>query len=330
MHLSKLSYFSTLNEGMSPSLIAEIHSKIQENKNYAYAIWKSRGDDAIDATLHHAMKYYSKDKGELGHYILSTMKNILKNQSKKETPQDDYTLHFLVDLNQDDSDKEMEELLISIPDEVSECVLEFIPYLISDYYFFKERDKRKMKGNYSSILSSFSAEVVISALDVIKVSYLPKISDFIETIPESNSYKKPKALKDTCSRYKSHVEVKEIINEAALVEGYSPKTLYSINLRDLSMHILSKVYTDDSGLKTKFNFSNYYWSPSLSILEGGETIILSLMEYCLHYLCKNENYTVSGFRGDVYYLLGFSNISKVDIFGITIPINMDSVSRKEI
>lgn len=327
--MSKLSYFKYNTSEMSPSLIVAINETIQENKAYATVIWKSRADDAIDATLHNALKYYSPDKGELRNYIISTMKNILKNSFKKEHSMEDETLNFLVDSSQENNMvSEFNSILEDFSSEVSECVVEFLPYVVKDYEFFKELKRTKMKFDYSSILGKYSSKTIISALQAITTIYLPKVSKFIFN-PAPCTMGSVGTISETLQKYEAPVKVRSVVQRIALVEGFSTKNLISIDLNQASSEVIDTIYGGDETLVLNFEGKQYYRSPRWGIVSK-EELVQSLKEFCLSYICKRHGFLVSEIIGDVVYLLGNSDKVNISLFGVECGISYDMVARKEV
>lgn len=329
MLLSKLSYFKYNTSEMSPSLIVAINETIQENKAYATVIWKSRADDAIDATLHNALKYYSPDKGELRNYIISTMKNILKNSFKKEHSTEDETLNFLVDSSQEDNiNSELDDLLEDFSSEVSECIVEFLPYVVEDYEFFKELKRNKMKLDYSEILGKYSSKTIVSALQAITTIYLPKVSEFMST-PALSTVGGIGTISETYQKFEAPVKVRSVVQRIALVEGFSTKSLISIDLNQASSEVIDTIYAGNESLVLNFEGKQYYRSPKWGIVSK-EELVQSLKEFCLSYICKRHGFLVSEIIGDVVYLLGNSDKVNISLFGVECGISYDMVARKEV
>ena len=184
MLLSKLSYFDNVNASMSPALLAAIHETIKENEGYATVIWRSRKDDALDATLHQAIRHYSREKGELRNYIISTMKTILKNVLRNESSMEDETLHFHVDSKSTEEEEELSDVDIMLnadSDDVETCVNEFLPHIMEDYEFFSTQKSSKRRGDYYEILTSYSPQTVVGAMKYIQEHYIPKLEDFMNS-----------------------------------------------------------------------------------------------------------------------------------------------------
>lgn len=327
--MSKLSFFQNINANMSPALIAAIHDTIEENKRYAIVIWKSRADDALDATLHHAMKYYSWDKGELRNYIVSTMKNILTNSLKKESSMDDEILHYHVDSGQEDIDSDIDIMIEESSDEVGECIQRFLPSIVSDYEFFLTLKKNKMQGNYSDILGDYSASTIINALNEIQRSYLPHLEQFMGYSQPLNNTLSKDSLATLSVMYPSSIELVGVLDGVALVKGYSPKVLQKINLTAIADLIVSTKYNDPN-LKVNFFGQDYYKSPVGGIFEGKEQLILSLKEHLLYFLCKRMNFQVVGFDGDDCYLLGSPNEISFPVYSSLFNFHLVEVNRKEV
>lgn len=328
--MSKLSYFKYANSEMSPSLIVAINETIQENRAYATVIWKSRADDAIDATLHNALKYYSPEKGELRNYIISTMKNVLKNSFKKEHSMEDETLNFLVDASQEEqSNSELDDLLVDFNSEVSECVVDFLPFVVEDYEFFRELKRNKMKLDYSEILSKYSSKTIVSALQAITTIYLPKVSEFMSSVPPSTS-RGIGTLLETHKKYEAPIRLKGMVQQIALVEGFSTKDLIGVDLAQLSQELLDSVYKDNKNLVLDFEGKRYYRTPSWDIVSSREELLVTLKEYCLNYLCKRLGFLVAEVRDDIAYLLGNNEKVSVSLFGVECNVSYDIVTRKEV
>ena len=327
--MSKLSYFKYNTSEMSPSLIVAINETIQENRAYATVIWKSRADDAIDATLHNALKYYSPEKGELRNYIISTMKNVLKNSFKKEHSTEDETLNFLVDSSQEDNtDAELENMLEDFSSEVSECVVDFLPYVVKDYEFFKELKRNKMKFDYSEILGKYSSKTIVSALQAITTIYLPKVSKFM-SVSSLATTGGTATIFETCQKYVAPVKVKGVVQRIALVEGFSTKSLISVDLNQVSLEVIDTIYKGNSDLVLNFEGKRYYRTPSWGIAEK-DGLVQSLKEYCLNYICKRHGFLISDIKGDTAYLLGNSDKVNISLFGVDCGISYDIVARKEV
>lgn len=330
--MSRLSYFEYANSRMSPSLIAAINETIEENKAYATVIWKSRADDAIDATLHNALKYYSPEKGELRNYIISTMKTVLKNSLKKEHSVENDTLTFLVDASREDTvDNSLDDLLTEFDDEVSECVVEFLPYVVDDYEFFSTLKKTKMKNDYSSILGKYSSRTVVSALQAITTMYLPKVAEFMSFPPLPYvGGSKLGSLGDICDKYGSPVKVLGVVQGTALVRGYSTKDMISIDLSSLALAVFDSIYSSSEGLVLEFGGRVYYRTPTWGVVSSRSEVLEAISRYCLGYLCKQLGFLVSGIEGETIYLLGNAESLVVELFGFSCSLSYRRVTRKEV
>lgn len=329
--MSRLSYFKYANSEMSPSLIVAINETIQENRAYATVIWKSRADDAIDATLHNALKYYSPEKGELRNYIISTMKNVLKNSFKKEHSMEDETLNFLVDASQEDqSNSELDDLLVDFNSEVSECVVDFLPFVVEDYEFFRELKRNKMKLDYSEILSKYSSKTIVSSLQAITTIYLPKVSEFMSLVSPTVNYGGIGTIPETHQKYEAPIRLRGMVQKIALVEGFSTKDLIGVDLAQLSQELIDSVYKDNKNLVLDFEGRRYYRTPSWDIVSSREELLVTLKEYCLNYLCKRLGFLVAEVGDDIAYLLGNNEKVSVSLFGVECNVSYDIVTRKEV
>ena len=179
-----LSYYQNVRGNSAPSVLALIHSTVMANKPYAVLVYRSKADDALDATLHHVIKKYSFSKGDLQNYVISILKDILKNNGKDKVDVDEEKFNFLLDdklstVDYQDRDK-LEDFLTDNVSLINECVYEFLDYLIEDFAFFRSQDKRVMKVDYGHILGKYSSGVLVHSLDIIQREYVPMIEPFIE------------------------------------------------------------------------------------------------------------------------------------------------------
>lgn len=313
---------------MTPVLIIAIHETIQENKGYAQVVWKSRYDDAIDATLHHAMKYYSPEKGELRNYIVSTMKNILTNGFKKEHSTEDETLNFLVDSNQGETDG-IVDIIDDSSLEVEECLSEFLLYVIDDFEFFKQLNKSESNYSYQHILSKYSSKVIVSALHRIQKEYLPQIEEFATCKRLGSAYGRGLEVEDICEKFSSGLKYRGCVRNVALVEGYSPKRLFRFDLDKYVSSILYEIYSNNLFHLTIHGI-DFYRTPTWGIVNDLDSLIAKLRSYCLYFICKKNGYRVVHREGNFFYLLGDNEISYVELFKIRLKFKMESISRKEV
>lgn len=330
--MSKLSYFNNINKTMTPSLVAEIHSVISENEKYAKAVWGSRYQDAIDATLHHALSHYSKDKGILRNYIISLMKNILKNSNKNEVPVEDESLHYHVD-TEVDSDVHEQELLSAIAEEhldIAECVAALKENLVFDYKFFKTLKKANMTQDYSWVLKTFTPQEILKSLEVINRIYLPVVAPFFEDFTPFTKIRGRYTISEILERYSSNLELVSRVGQSVIVRGSSTKSVYSLDLDSVVNGLIGYVYAKLPEYKLNFNNKIYYRSSVGSVFEGYEAIHLYYKEEVLLYLVKKFGLLSLGVIGDTYYFIGSVNNVVLSYEGFDYSVDLVEVSKKEV
>ena len=327
--MSKLSYYQNINASMSPALLAAIHDTIEMNKRYAMVVWKSRCDDALDATLHHAIKYYSRDKGELRNYIISTMKNILTNSMKKESSMEDEALYYHVDSKQEDDTSSIDDYLESASDELEDCVKSFLPSIVLDYEFFATLKKAKMRGEYSEILSIYSPETILGALQFIQQNYLPELEEFMSFSGRINNVIPNESLEALKKTYKSKMDFVGEQGNTVLVKGTSPKSLVKLNLDTVVESIIDSKYCGNPLLEKTFLDRTFYRSPSGGILRSREELRVSLKEVLFYFLCKRIGLEYVGEGEELYYFLGNINDFAYPVYTSVYNFPLVGVNRKE-
>lgn len=352
--MSKLSYFQNVNSAMSPALIAEIHRVVEENKMYAVAIWKSRADDALDATLVQALKYYSYEKGDLRNYIVATMKNILTNSLKREVSVDDETLHYHVDTTNPEiimgSEYIEDELLDFESYEesvVQDCVQDFMPYVVEDYKFFSTLENPTFVKEYDEILATHSPKTVLSALNYIKDKGIIGLKDFMDeeaikgTFSTVNRQGLP--LEGIIQSYSSPtLKVVDFIGKTVIVQsrnkpnstsvsgGSVARPIYELSLRFLATHCFKLIYKS-APYVVDFNDSKYYRLPNgVIVKDDTQLVIQALQEEIAYLLGKKLNYIFLGNVNDSYYILGRSSRVEVSLLGNSFVFELPRVNKKEV
>ena len=113
------------------------------------------------------------------------------------------------------------------------------------------------------------------------------------------------------------------------MEGFSTKSLISIDLNQASSEVIDTIYAGNEALVLNFEGKQYYRSPKWGIVSK-EELVQSLKEFCLSYICKRHGFLVSEIIGDVVYLLGNSDKVNISLFGVECGISYDMVARKEV
>ena len=333
MLLSKLSYFDNVNAIMSPALLAAIHETIHENERYAAVIWRSRKDDALDATLHQAIKHYSREKGELRHYIISTMKSILKNVLRNESSMEDETLHYHVD-TQNEKEEELSDVEILInadSDDLETCVKDFLPYLVEDFEFFSTQKATKRKGNYYNILSSYSSKTVVGALKYIQEYYLPKLEPFMTSSCIWNKYTSEKTLQHLKEEYASKdVEFLSMQDGVVLLQGTNPRRLVKTNIGLITDILVRELYGNGSNLKKSFLGKTYYKTPSDGLVQSESELKESIQKALFYFICKKCKADYVFDKDGYYYFLVSSIDFSYPVFSKTYTFPMEIVGRKEL
>jgi len=332
--LSKLSYFDNVNASMSPALLAAIHETIKENEGYATVIWRSRKDDALDATLHQAIRHYSREKGELRNYIISTMKTILKNVLRNESSMEDETLHFHVDSKSTEEEEELSDVDIMLnadSDDIETCVNEFLPHIIDDYEFFSTQKSSKRRGDYYEILTSYSPQTVVGAMKYIQEHYIPKLEDFMNSKDVWNRQIPSMSYSEISQKYgTSEMEFVGIKDNSVLVKGSSAKRMVSIPLDTITNALISELYGSGSKLKKEFLGVTYYKAPNGEVVSSEDVLFTAIKNAVFYFFCKKCKSEFVFEKGGVAYFLSASMDFQYPVFSNLFTFSVRLVNRKEI
>lgn len=334
MLLSKLSYFDNVNASMSPALLAAIHKTIKENEGYATVIWRSRKDDALDATLHQAIRHYSREKGELRNYIISTMKTILKNVLRNESSMEDETLHFHVDSKSTEEEEELSDVDIMLnadSDDVETCVNEFLPHIMEDYEFFSTQKSSKRRGDYYEILTSYSPQTVVGAMKYIQEHYIPKLEDFMNSKDVWNRQIPSMSYSEIAQKYgTSEMEFVGIKDNSVLVKGSSAKRMVSIPLDTITNALISELYGSGSKLKKEFLGLTYYKAPNGEVVSSEDVLFTAIKNAVFYFFCKKCKSEFVFEKDGVAYFLTASMEFQYPVFSNLFTFSVRLVNRKEI
>lgn len=334
MLLSKLSYFDNVDASTSPALLIAIHETIKENEGYATVIWRSRKDDALDATLHQAIRHYSPEKGELRNYIISTMKTILKNVLRNESSMEDETLHFHVDsksVEEEEGLSDVDIMLNADSDDIGTCVNEFLPYIVSDYEFFSTQKSSKRRGDYYEILTSYSPQTVVGAMKYIQEHYIPKLEDFMNSKDVWNRQIPTMSYNQIVEKYKSsELEYVGIKDNSVLVKGSSSKRMVSVPLDTIATALISELYGSGSKLKKEFLGVTYYKAPNGEVVNSKDVLFTAIKDAVFYFFCKKCKSEFVFEKGGVAYFLSASMDFQYPVFSNLFTFRVRLVSRKEI
>ena len=334
MLLSKLSYFDNVNASMSPALLAAIHETIKENEGYATVIWRSRKDDALDATLHQAIRHYSREKGELRNYIISTMKTILKNVLRNESSMEDETLHFHVDSKSTEEEEELSDVDIMLnadSDDVETCVNEFLPHIMEDYEFFSTQKSSKRRGDYYEILTSYSPQTVVGAMKYIQEHYIPKLEDFMNSKDVWNRQIPSISYSEIAQKYgTSEMEFVGVKDNSVLVKGSSAKRMVSIPLNTITNALISELYGSGSKLKKEFLGVTYYKAPNGEVVSSEDVLFTAIKNAVFYFFCKKCKSEFVFEKDGVAYFLTASMEFQYPVFSNLFTFSVRLVNRKEI
>ena len=334
MLLSKLSYFDNVNASMSPALLAAIHETIKENEGYATVIWRSRKDDALDATLHQAIRHYSREKGELRNYIISTMKTILKNVLRNESSMEDETLHFHVDSKSTEEEEELSDVDIMLnadSDDVETCVNEFLTHIMEDYEFFSTQKSSKRRGDYYEILTSYSPQTVVGAMKYIQEHYIPKLEDFMNSKDVWNRQIPSMSYSEIAQKYgTSEMEFVGIKDNSVLVKGSSAKRMVSIPLDTITNALISELYGSGSKLKKEFLGVTYYKAPNGEVVSSEDVLFTAIKNAVFYFFCKKCKSEFVFEKDGVAYFLTASMEFQYPVFSNLFTFSVRLVNRKEI
>lgn len=334
MLLSKLSYFDNVNASMSPALLAAIHETIKENEGYATVIWRSRKDDALDATLHQAIRHYSREKGELRNYIISTMKTILKNVLRNESSMEDETLHFHVDSKSTEEEEELSDVDIMLnadSDDVETCVNEFLPHIMEDYEFFSTQKSSKRRGDYYEILTSYSPQTVVGAMKYIQEHYIPKLEDFMNSKDVWNRQIPSMSYSEIAQKYgTSEMKFVGIKDNSVLVKGSSAKRMVSIPLNTITNALISELYGSGSKLKKEFLGVTYYKAPNGEVVSSEDVLFTAIKNAVFYFFCKKCKSEFVFEKDGVAYFLTASMEFQYPVFSNLFTFSVRLVNRKEI
>jgi len=332
--LSKLSYFDNVNASMSPALLAAIHETIKENEGYATVIWRSRKDDALDATLHQAIRHYSREKGELRNYIISTMKTILKNVLRNESSMEDETLHFHVDSKSTEEEEELSDVDIMLnadSDDVETCVNEFLPHIMEDYEFFSTQKSSKRRGDYYEILTSYSPQTVVGAMKYIQEHYIPKLEDFMNSKDVWNRQIPSMSYSEIAQKYgTSEMGFVGIKDNSVLVKGSSAKRMVSIPLNTITNALISELYGSGSKLKKEFLGVTYYKAPNGEVVNSKDVLFTAIKNAVFYFFCKKCKSEFVFEKDGVAYFLTASMEFQYPVFSNLFTFSVRLVNRKEI
>ena len=334
MLLSKVSYFDNVNASMSPALLAAIHETIKENEGYATVIWRSRKDDALDATLHQAIRHYSREKGELRNYIISTMKTILKNALRNESSMEDETLHFHVDSKSTEEEEELSDVDIMLnadSDDVETCVNEFLPHIMEDYEFFSTQKSSKRRGDYYEILTSYSPQTVVGAMKYIQEHYIPKLEDFMNSKDVWNRQIPSMSYSEIAQKYgTSEMEFVGIKDNSVLVKGSSAKRMVSIPLDTIANALILELYGSGSKLKKEFLGVTYYKAPNGGVVNSKDVLFTAIKNAVFYFFCKKCKSEFVFEKDGVAYFLTTSMEFQYPVFSNLFTFSVRLVNRKEI
>lgn len=334
MLLSKLSYFDNVNASMSPALLAAIHETIKENEGYATVIWRSRKDDAIDATLHQAIRHYSREKGELRNYIISTMKTILKNVLRNESSMEDETLHFHVDAKSSEEEEEVSDVDIMLnadSDDIETCVNEFLPHIVEDYEFFSTQKSSKRRGDYYEVLTSYSPQTIVGAMKYIQERYIPELEDFMNSRDVWNRQIPTLTFEEIAKKYgSSELEYMGIKDNSVLVKGSSAKRMVSVPLDTITNALISELYGSGSRLKKDFLGVTYYKSPNGEVISSKEVLFTAIKTAVFYFFCKKCKSDFVFEENGVAYFLSASMDFQYLVFSNLFTFSVRLVNRKEI
>ena len=334
MLLSKLSYFDNVNASMSPALLAAIHETIKENEGYATVIWRSRKDDAIDATLHQAIRHYSREKGELRNYIISTMKTILKNVLRNESSMEDETLHFHVDAKSSEEEEEVSDVDIMLnadSDDIETCVNEFLPHIVEDYEFFSTQKSSKRRGDYYEVLTSYSPQTIVGAMKYIQERYIPELEDFMNSRDVWNRQIPTLTFEEIAKKYgSSELEYMGIKDNSVLVKGSSAKRMVSVPLDTITNALISELYGSGSRLRKDFLGVTYYKAPNGEVISSKEVLFTAIKTAVFYFFCKKCKSDFVFEENGVAYFLSASMDFQYPVFSNLFTFSVRLVNRKEI
>lgn len=319
---------------MSPALLAAIHETIKENEGYATVIWRSRKDDALDATLHQAIRHYSREKGELRNYIISTMKTILKNVLRNESSMEDETLHFHVDSKSTEEEEELSDVDIMLnadSDDVETCVNEFLPHIMEDYEFFSTQKSSKRRGDYYEILTSYSPQTVVGAMKYIQEHYIPKLEDFMNSKDVWNRQIPSMSYSEIAQKYgTSEMGFVGIKDNSVLVKGSSAKRMVSIPLDTITNALISELYGSGSKLKKEFLGVTYYKAPNGEVVSSEDVLFTAIKNAVFYFFCKKYKSEFVFEKDGVAYFLTASMEFQYPVFSNLFTFSVRLVNRKEI
>ena len=319
---------------MSPALLAAIHETIKENEGYATVIWRSRKDDALDATLHQAIRHYSREKGELRNYIISTMKTILKNVLRNESSMEDETLHFHVDSKSTEEEEELSDVDIMLnadSDDVETCVNEFLPHIMEDYEFFSTQKSSKRRGDYYEILTSYSPQTVVGAMKYIQEHYIPKLEDFMNSKDVWNRQIPSMSYSEIAQKYgTSEMGFVGIKDNSVLVKGSSAKRMVSIPLNTITNALISELYGNGSKLKKEFLGVTYYKAPNGEVVNSKDVLFTAIKNAVFYFFCKKCKSEFVFEKDGVAYFLTASMEFQYPVFSNLFTFSVRLVNRKEI
>lgn len=334
MLLSKLSYFDNVNASMSPALLAAIHETIKENEGYATVIWRSRKDDAIDATLHQAIRHYSREKGELRNYIISTMKTILKNVLRNESSMEDETLHFHVDAKSSEEEEEVSDVDIMLnadSDDIETCVNEFLPHIVEDYEFFSTQKSSKRRGDYYEVLTSYSPQTIVGAMKYIQERYIPELEDFMNSRDVWNRQIPTLTFEEIAKKYgSSELKYMGIKDNSVLVKGSSAKRMVSVPLDTITNALILELYGSGSRLRKDFLGVTYYKAPNGEVISSKEVLFTAIKTAVFYFFCKKCKSDFVFEENGVAYFLSASMDFQYPVFSNLFTFSVRLVNRKEI
>lgn len=251
MEVDILNYFdcAILLKKNTPYRSYQIYQEVYSSGmiKYAKSIYGANFEDALDKAYRHILENFDPEKGELTHYVTSTISKINFNNGKEFSYDEVTTLAMdsLAFKNNygDPQDEVFTKISETLGGDTEICIRHLLKCYIEDFKFFKSKKLSDRVNEYGDLFDRFSVKTILTAVNYISEKYDADVEE-LYTLKKQMRFKHydKDRYKDS---FDDTVEYMCDFNGIIVYKKNNPKlnkVVYEINIQDILKRFTETYY----------------------------------------------------------------------------------------
>lgn len=315
-----------------------IFEVVQSLEPYAKVKYKSRYEDALDASYEHIIKNYDSTKGDLQNYATKVVGTIWLNSNKKEIADDEQTQYNLDSKAADGySDYSVEGIVEEglKSKDMDNCIKEMVKFFVKDFKLFTTLNIKLRKMDYSEFQDNYSTETILGAIRYLLDNYADDIEKFLEFSKSASirNFDEDRYLRSI----DPSLEYRGMLNDILILsrrQGSHVKKIYRVSVKDTVNSLIKLFYSDTNYGKMLIEGIPVYMTLSGKIVNTEEELRFFLEKELVGSLLSRTSLKVLLYEKGEEIFLSSTKDEQSDVvlplFDKNVSIHFDRVVIKEV